>query len=143
MTIPPGPFARLVGLACQEMGGGAARFSLAIRPDHLNPHGVVHGGVLSTLVDTAMGAALTSRLEPGERCTTLELKINYVAPAADGTLRCEARVVERTRRVAVLEARVHDAAGRLLALATGSFYIAPRGPAPEGRAPAGSAPSPR
>lgn len=123
---PPGPFAQLVGLACQEMAGGWARFTLEVRPEHLNPHGVVHGGVLYTLADTAMGAALTSRLEPGERCTTLELKINYVAPAVDGTLRCEARVVERTRRVAVLEARIHDAGGRLLALATGSFYIATR-----------------
>lgn len=89
----------------------------------MNPHGVVHGGVVYSLVDYAMGGALTSRLDPGERCATLEVKINYLAPISGGTLRAEARVVERTKRIGVLEARVHTDGGRLVALATGSFYI--------------------
>jgi acyl-CoA thioesterase len=104
------------------MGEGCASFDLTIRPDHMNPYGVVHGGVVFTLVDYAMGGAMVSRLGPGERCATLEIKINYLAPVTEGELSAEATVVERTRRVGVLEARVHGD-GRLVALATGSFYI--------------------
>ena len=105
------------------MDGGRAVFELTLRREHLNPHGVVHGGVVYTLVDTAMGGALTSRLEPAERCATLEIKINYLAAVVDGRLVCEASLLERTRRIGVLEARVRDDAKRLVALATGSFYI--------------------
>jgi acyl-CoA thioesterase len=83
----------------------------------------VHGGILYTLVDFAMGGALTSQLEPGERCTTLEVKINYVLPVASGEVRAEAVVVSRSRRFGLMEARVHDEGQRLVALATGSFYI--------------------
>lgn len=119
----PGEFANLVGLRPVQLDEGRAVFAVDLRPAHLNPNGVVHGGVVYTLADTAMGAALVSRLGPGERCATLEIKINYVAPAVAGVIECEARLVERTRRIGVLEARVSDGEGRLIAIATGSFYV--------------------
>lgn len=118
-----GPFADLVGAERRAMDDGQARFELTVRPEHMNPHGVVHGGVVYTLVDYAMGGALTSRLAPGERCATLEIKINYLAPVTAGRLAAEARVVERTGRVGVLDAHVRDDAGRLIALAMGTFFI--------------------
>ncbi len=119
----PGGFTKLVGVAPALMDDGRAVFTVGLGPAHLNPNGVTHGGVVYTLADTAMGAALVTRLEPGERCVTLEIKINYLAPAATGTLRCDARLLDRTRRVAVLEARVTDGDGRLIAVAIGSFYV--------------------
>ena len=122
-----GAFAELLGARRAHMGEGSCRFELTAESRHLNPHGVVHGGVVYSLVDYAMGGALTSRLAPGERCATLEIKINYLASAAAGPLAAEAKVVDRATRIGVLEARVTDGAGRLIALATGSFYIqAPR-----------------
>lgn len=117
-----GAFAALLGVQRTTMADGRARFELEVRPGHLNPHGIVHGGVVYSLADYAMGGALTSRLRPGERCATLEIKINYLAPVSEGTLAAEAQVVERTTRVGVLEARVF-AGDRLIALATGTFYI--------------------
>jgi uncharacterized protein (TIGR00369 family) len=120
---PPGPLAELLGIRPETFGEGRARFALTLRDDHMNPYGIVHGGVVYSLADTAMGAALVTRLEPGERCTTVEIKINYLAAATAGTLAADAVLVERTRRLGVLEARVTDAAGRLVALATGTFYI--------------------
>lgn len=119
----PGGFTKLVGVEPSLMDDGRAVFTVALGPDHLNPNGITHGGVVYTLADTAMGAALVTRLEPGERCATLEIKINYLAPAVTGKLACEARLLDRTRRVAVLEARVTDADARLIAVATGSFYV--------------------
>lgn len=122
-----GPFALLVGIERAVMQEGRARFEMTIGPQHLNPHGVVHGGAIYSLVDYAMGGALTSRLAPGERCATLEIKVNYVAAVSEGRLGAEAWVVARTARIAVLEARVQADGDRLIALATGSFYIqAPR-----------------
>ena len=118
-----GPFAALLGIRRASMADGRARFDLTIRADHMNPHGIVHGGVVYSLVDYAMGGALTSRLEPGERCATLEVKINYLAPVSGGELTAHAEVVSRTRRIGVLEARVSSDTGLLVALATGSFYI--------------------
>jgi len=118
-----GPFADLLGLRRSTMEDGRCRFGATVRPEHMNPHGVVHGGVVYTLVDYAMGGAVTSRLGPGERCATLEIKINYLAPVSEGHLAAEAWVVARTARVAVLEARVQADGDRLVALATGSFYI--------------------
>jgi len=73
-----GPFAELLGVRRTLMAGGRARFEVTVGPQHLNPHGIVHGGVVYSLVDYAMGGALTSRLAPGERCATLEIKINYL-----------------------------------------------------------------
>ena len=70
-----GPVADLLGIRRVAMDGGRSRFDLSVRPDHMNPHGVVHGGIVYTLVDYAMGGALTSRLAPWERCATLEVKI--------------------------------------------------------------------
>jgi len=118
-----GPFADLLGLRRATMADGRCRFEVTVCPGHMNPHGVVHGGVVYTLVDFAMGGAVTSRLAPGERCATLEIKINYLAPVSEGRLAAEAWVVARTARVAVLEARVQADGDRLVALATGSFYI--------------------
>jgi acyl-CoA thioesterase len=118
-----GPFADLLGLRRATMEDGRCRFEATVRPGHMNPHGVVHGGVVYALVDYAMGGAVTSRLDPGERCATLEIKPNYLAPVSDGRLAAEAWVVARTARIAVLEARVHAEGDRLVALATGSFYV--------------------
>jgi acyl-CoA thioesterase len=120
---PPGPLAELLGVRAESQGDGQARFAVDLRQDHLNPYGVVHGGVVYSLIDTAMGAAVVSRLAPGERCATLEVKLNYLAPATEGRLTADARVVERGGRIAVLEARVVRADGRVVAIATGTYYI--------------------
>jgi acyl-CoA thioesterase len=120
---PSNPFARLLGLRRRDVTDGRATYGLAIRPELLNPHGVLHGGVAFALADTAMGAALSSRLAPGERCTTVEIKIQYLRPVSAGDLVAEALLVNRSRRLGILEARVRDAEGHLVALATGTFAI--------------------
>jgi uncharacterized protein (TIGR00369 family) len=122
----PGGLAELLGLRPVTLDDGRARFDATVRPEHLNPFGLVHGGMIYSLVDTAMGAALVTRLERNERCATLEIKIHYLAPVTEGELRAEAWVLERSQRISVLEAKVHDDADRLVAVALGSFYIQAR-----------------
>jgi acyl-CoA thioesterase len=116
-------FAELLGMRPKSMGDGRARFELAVGSKHLNPIGVVHGGVIYSLADTAMGAALFSLLDGQEQCTTLEIKMSYLAPVTGGTIAAEAAVIQRTRRIGVLEAKVLGDGDRLVALATGTFYI--------------------
>ena len=125
MTGPrsPWPFAELLGMRAKSIGDGRARFELAVEAKHLNPHGTLHGGVVYSLADSAMGAALFSQLGPGELCATLEIKMHYLQAVTGGALAAEAAVVDRTKRIGVMEAKVYGDGDRLVALATGTFYI--------------------
>jgi len=105
------------------IGDGRARFELAVEAKHLNPNGTLHGGVVYSLADSAMGAALFERLEPGQMCVTLEIKVQYLAVVTGGALAVDAAVVNKTTRIGVMEAKVYGDGDRLVALATGTFYI--------------------
>jgi acyl-CoA thioesterase len=107
----------------KSIGEGRARFELEVTPKLLNPNGTLHGGVIYSVADTAMGAALLSQLERGQLCSTLEIKMNYLLPVTAGAIAAEAVVVSRSKRIGVLEARVLGDGERLVALATGTFYI--------------------
>lgn len=119
----PHPFADLLGFEITTRGDGRCTSELMAAESHLNPHGSVHGAVLYALADTGMGGALSSLLDAGERCSTIEIKINYFRPARPGRLRCETAVVHKGRRTGALESAVYDADDRLLARATGTFMI--------------------
>jgi len=119
-------FSQTLGITFEEHHAGTSRCSLKMRESFLNPNGVVHGGVIYTIVDTGMGLALWTLLRPEELCSTIEIKINYLRPVVAGRLIAESRVVQRGSTVAVLESRVEDEAGKLVALATGSFHLAPK-----------------
>lgn len=117
------PFADLIGLHVTDGEKGLSIATLEAHAEHLNPNGVVHGAVLYALADTGMGAALTRVLDPGQICSTIEIKINYFRPAFPGPLRCETRLIHRGRRTGALDSEILDAQGRLLARATGTFMI--------------------
>jgi acyl-CoA thioesterase len=118
------PFAQLVGFTLRlgRRGSGRCTAALEVRPELLNPNGVVHGGALFSMADTVMGAALHTTLEPGENCATIEIKIHFLRPVTEGKIRCRTRLVQRGRRIAVLES--HISVGRLqVAQALGTFAI--------------------
>ena len=117
------PFAELIGLTFAASAPGSSRCSLTLTPEHLNPHGVVHGAVVFALADTGMGAALYPTLAAGESCATIEIKISYFRPVSRGALVCESTLVNRGRSVAHLDARVYAAGDRLIAAASGNFAI--------------------
>ena len=118
---PNEDFLDLIGLRHIEDGSGAQN-EIEIGPQHFNPYGVVHGGVIYSLADTAMGAVLAPELAESERTATIEIKINYLAAVREGTIRASTTVVNRGRRVAVLESDVFNG-DRLVAKALGSFAI--------------------
>jgi len=117
-------FQQLIGLDIYERADGVSRARIAVNPDHMNPHGVVHGGVLYAMADTGMGAALYTRLDEDESCATIELKMVYIAGVREGALECETRLISKGKRVAFLESEVRNG-DRLVAKALGTFAIFP------------------
>src|SRR5258708_29019430 len=107
--LAPPPAAALLGLQLDEVEAGRTVFSMLADEVHENPMGTMHGGIVATLVDTAMGCAVSSRLDADSAFTTLELKTNYVRgiTQATGRVFAEGTVVYAGGRVATTEARVH------------------------------------
>lgn len=120
------PFGELIGLEFTELGEGTSRCVLEVSDKLLNPHRVLHGGTVYSMADTGMGAALYSLLEEDELCTTVEIKISYFESVVSGTLVCDTRVINRTRRIASVESEIRHEE-RAVAKASGTFYIYDRG----------------
>ncbi len=129
---PPPPVARLVGFRVTEVGSGSAVFEMEAGPQHANPMGTLHGGILCDLADGAMGVAYASTLEEGETFTTLELKINFLKPVWTGRLTATGRLVKAGHTVGLVECDVHDDKDRLVARAS-STCMTLRGAQAEGR----------
>ena len=108
-----------------EVDDGHAVFAGSPGPHAYNPMGVAHGVWFATLLDSACGCAVHSKLSPTQAYTTLELKVAFhkAATAATGRMRAEGRVIAFGRRVAYAEARLVDAAGALHATATSTLLV--------------------
>lgn len=118
-TFPLGEFLLLV---VEVVSAGRAGAVLEVDSRHLNPHGVVHGGVLFTMVDTAMGAATMSLVAADELCASTEVRIRFLRPVRVGRLEASAEVTHRSGRTVDLESRVKND-GKLVATSTGSFAV--------------------
>ncbi len=108
-----------------EVGDGVAVFEGAPTSAVYNPMGTVHGGYAATLLDSACGCAVHSKLAPGQGYTTLELKVAYhrAMTEATGPVRAEGKVLTFGRRAAFAEARLTDLDGRLYATATSTLLV--------------------
>ena len=125
--IPGAPVAQTLGMDRFYGERGAMTVEMEPRLDHYNPLGTVHGGVLSTLLDTAAACSVHSTLAPGELYTSLDLAVKFLRPVTvdSGRLRCEGSVVQRGRRTALAQAHLYDARDRLVAHATSTCMIFP------------------
>ena len=117
------PIAELIGFDVEEIGEGRAVASLRAGPQHANPMGTLHGGVLCDVADAAMGMAFASTLAPEESFTTISLGINFFRPVWEARLRAEARVVTRGKTVGYLECDVTDEDGKAVAKARSTCFI--------------------
>lgn len=124
-TLPLNTLARTLGYDVAEAVHGRVVVSAVPGEAHLNPAGTVHGGFAATLLDSCMGLAIQSTLEPGVGQTTLEFKISLLRPITPdtGPIRAEGMVLSRGRRVGTAEGRITDASGRLLAHGTTTCLV--------------------
>ena len=123
--VPPPPIALTMGMNIVEVEKGRAVFSITPQEFHYNPIGSVHGGVFCTILDSAMGCALHTALPLGTGYTTLELKTNFLRPLTTktGPVTCEGTIINLGKKVALAEATLKDAEGRLYAHATCTCLI--------------------
>ncbi|KFI26836.1 PaaI family thioesterase [Paenirhodobacter enshiensis] len=116
-------FRRLLGYRTAEWREGHAVLEMDLDERHMNRAGVLHGGALATLIDTACGLAATWAPEgaPPRLCVTLSLAVSFAGQAAGGRVRATARLRGGGRRIVFCSAEVTDAAGRLIGMGEGSF----------------------
>ena len=114
------PFARLLGFEVFDCAEG--RFTLTLSPQeiHYNPMGCVHGGILATMLDTVMSAAVHTVLQPGQGYLTLSINVNFIKPVFErtGEVMAEGQVVSNRRRVATAEGKIRDVKGEVCATGT-------------------------
>jgi uncharacterized protein (TIGR00369 family) len=117
------PFARLIGLKDGRSDSGVGTVSMTVQPHHLQSAGNVHGGLIAVLADTAFFRAVRSLLAPGDRTTTVEMKVNFLAPASGGELTATATVVSSDNRLVVAEVEVTDQDQTLIAQGLGTYLV--------------------
>ncbi|WP_029061767.1 PaaI family thioesterase [Labrenzia sp. DG1229] len=123
--LPAPPIMVHSNIRMKEFAEGRAVFTGLPAKEFLNPLGTVHGGWISTLIDTALSCAVHTTLKPGEFYTTTSLNVNMVRPlqANSGEVTCEGRIVHRGSRLATSEGDLRNADGKLIAHGTVSCMI--------------------
>jgi uncharacterized protein (TIGR00369 family) len=115
------PYAKYLGLELGEMKPGEASLHLEVRDELRQNQGVVHGGAVASLIDTASAFAVVTQLEPNERVTTTDLTIHYLRPVTSGRLTATARTVRAGRRLFVLSVEVMNNQQKLIATAVTTY----------------------
>jgi uncharacterized protein (TIGR00369 family) len=119
-TLPDAPAITATGAKLVEIDRGRALVHFEPQLVHCNALRQVHGGVVSTLLDTAIGYAVVSALPFGDGFSTVQLNVNFIRAIrpGEGTATIESRLVRQGRRIIVAEAEIRSADGKLCALAS-------------------------
>ncbi len=121
--VEASPFNRHLGLVIETLEEGYARLRMPCRAELKQLQGVVHGGALAALADSAVAFALATLIEVNQRISTIEMKINFLAPLRDGHALAEARIIRKGRRVAVGDVDIFDGDGKMIAKSLMSYSI--------------------
>jgi uncharacterized protein (TIGR00369 family) len=121
--MQPPPFSEYLGVSFTRRDGDGAEAVMEIAPNHLNRSGVVHGGVISGLLDVTLGAAVIAAIPPEWWCATLSLSVQYLDGVRKGTLTATAEVTRRGAGIAHARGEIRDHRGRTVATAEGSWHL--------------------
>ena len=115
------PYAKFLGLELGEVASGEATIHLTVRDELKQNQGVVHGGAVASLIDTASAFAVLTHIEIHERVTTTDLTIHYLRPITEGRMAATARIVRGGRRLFVLSVEVRNDRNVLVATAVTTY----------------------
>ena len=118
-------FAQWMGLSLVALGDGTSEIRLDLQPHHFNPGGIVHGGVLATLLDGCIGLALRTKLGMNADHVTTNLNVQYISAARTGALIGRGRAVRVGDRVSHGDAELTSEGGRLIARGSATFLVIP------------------
>jgi uncharacterized protein (TIGR00369 family) len=117
------PYVGLLGLKFVRAERGAATFALDVREELTRMGGIVHGGAVVSLLDTAAAFAVHTVIGPDRRTVTVDLSVHFLRPASDGRIEAHARVLHRGRSVCILSVEARDGAAEIVATATMTYLI--------------------
>ncbi len=123
--VNPCPYFDLQSMRIVELAPDVSRLEIALARKHLQPFGIVHGGVFASLVDAAGFWAAFTRTPPNLGLTTVEMKLNYLAPVVDGALVGLGKCLKHGKTLALAEARVENPEGKLLAHGIVTLMVMP------------------
>jgi uncharacterized protein (TIGR00369 family) len=115
------PVAQMVGMHLTELRPDEAVIEIEMRDGLKQPHGVLHGGITATLIDTAMAFAVVTRLGEDEKASTIDLTVHYLRPHTEGVFRCTAKIVRAGKRIFTVSADVVNEQGKLIATAISTY----------------------
>jgi uncharacterized protein (TIGR00369 family) len=118
------PFYQLLGMKVLEIQDGTCRIEMPFRKKLTHPYGIVHGGAIASLADSAVAMALISLVKPTDRITTIEFKINFFVPFSRGKLMAKAKVIYRGSKTAVGDVEVRNEKRKLMAKVIATYNIA-------------------
>ncbi len=122
-AVEGAPYYQLLGLTLEQIDPGFARFRMPFKRELTHPYGIVHGGAIASLADTAVAFALMTLIQPGERVTTVEFKINFFSSVDRGEMIAEARIADKGMRLAVADMEVRSGDGDLIAKGLATYRI--------------------
>lgn len=114
-------YAQLLGIKLEETTRGRATLSLEWRAELSRMEGIMHGGAIASLIDTASAFAVLSLLELPERTVTVDLTLHFLRPVSNGRIEARARVLRSGRRLATVSVEVSNEAGLLIATALTTY----------------------
>jgi uncharacterized protein (TIGR00369 family) len=117
------PYHRLLGIEATEIREGESRIQMLFKQELTHPYGIVHGGAIASLADSAVAMALISLVEPKDRITTIEFKINFFVPVSKGELKAHAKIIHKGSKTAVGDVEVINEGGELVAKVIATYSI--------------------
>ncbi|MDP6964305.1 MAG: PaaI family thioesterase [Acidimicrobiales bacterium] len=118
------PLAAYLGFDLEVVSHGEVTAVLDVKECHYNPNGVVAGGVIFTMIDTAMGKAVVSILKENQYCASVEISTRFLRPVTSGEITAQISVLKAGKRVITVEARVYSGSeSKLVAVSTGTFAV--------------------
>ena len=117
------PYVGLLGFEFVRAERGAATFALEVREELTRMGGILHGGAVVSLLDTAAAFAVHTIIEPDARTLTVDLTVHFLRPASGGRIEAQARVLRRGRRVCILSVEALDTSAEIIATSTMTYYI--------------------
>ncbi len=121
--ISRSPYFNLISMEIKELDWGRSRLEVPVQQKHLQPFRMVHGGVYSSLVDAAAFWAVYPQIDEDSGMTTVEMKLNYLAPVSDGRLIGRGRSIKAAKTLCLAEASIEDDRGKLLAHGTVTMMV--------------------
>jgi len=118
-----GPYFELLDITVCELAMGYSRVEMPLNREHFNPFGAIHGGVYSSIIDTAAYWAIYCELDENVGFTTLDLSVSYLSTISEGRIIVEGKSIKIGRSICLAEATAKDAHGKLLAHGTSKLII--------------------